>query len=146
MKFQAIQYYTDKEMRAKADEFWDVNWQSQDLKACIDGFVRDGYFIKDKSNSDENEYRLMYTTDIAQYKFHLMNRNIDNNLDTMVVGNTAKICYGIDLKSTIGDGHPIINNILMGPNCNASTAELGLMLEKHSLFTNGISRSTVHMN
>lgn len=154
LEFKKIEYLSDKEIDEKASGFWMTKvstWKKQysnlDDKILskfvkeIEEFYRENYFIKNKVNEDEQEYRLLYKcNDLFEICLPGVDRYVPENIDFIQSDNDLKAYYEI----TVGDGDDApfhFCNIVIGPKCNATEEEISVFLRR-----NGIKDVSVFKN
>lgn len=172
-QFKKIKYLDESEYIDCAKKFWHLIYSEKDkyieakknwctpgggigyedipayikLRKKLHEFYMDGFFIKEKPNSDENEYRLLYSQDMTKYILPgiATPEDVNENVDGFVVNNVFKLFYKLSAKKKYMDSKQLINDVLLGPKCEASVNEIKMFLCKYEINVNAVKTSDVHM-
>lgn len=148
--------YLEKDEYIEAKKIWctpekKINHEDiliyKELQEKLHKFYMDGFFIKEKPNSDENEYRLLYSQDMTKYILHgiATPKDVNENVDGCVVNNVFKLFYRLSAKKEYMDSKQLINEVLLGPRCKASVNEIKMFLCKYEINVNAVTTSDIHM-
>ncbi len=155
--FDKIEYLSPQELEKRAIDVWEKVLQSspcdcdempESAKKLLDDFFFAGYFVKHNSNSDENEYRLLWhSVNFSDFILPLISKKLDN-LDFIATSNGLRAYLPIKLVSptesttTTNRYNASLNNIVLGPNCNTSITEMQLFLLQHNLSCFSVQQTT----
>lgn len=146
LEFKKIEYLSNEEITEKAREFWinkvdkwmnELSIRGEEALSTfadeIKDFYRESYFIKNKVNEDEQEYRLLYKCDDL-FGIYLpgVDRYVPENIDFIQSDDDLKAYYEI----TVGDGDDVpfhFCNIVIGPKCNATEEEINVFMRRHGI-------------
>lgn len=155
IEFKKIRYISAKELETKCDQFWLEMLNKYDILGMdytedglapllseLKQYYRDGFFVKDIVNCDEEEYRLLvYKKDLFKFSLPTLVDSIDENIDFYCGNGDLKAYYKLPLQSSEEDGFTI-SDVIPGPLCKATTTEINVFLRKNGFFNNNITPNT----
>lgn len=146
LEFRKMEYLSKKEIDQCANDFWIRNitrFKNKILetdKKSLSPFVDlikecyyQSYFLKDKGNEDEQEYRLLFhCEDLFQLRLPSIREDVPTTVDFSVCNGDLKAYYEID----IGDREKTpfyFSDIIIGPQCKVTTVEIQAFLHRHGI-------------
>lgn len=141
LEFRKVEYLSKKEINQRADEFWRTNlkrfkkFNKETLALFIDEikkFYYQSYFIKDATNEDEQEYRLLYHCEDL-FKIRLFENAISSDIDFISSKGDLKAFYEI----LVGDRDKApfyFNEIIIGPQSKVTDSELQTLLYRYGIY------------
>lgn len=142
--FKKVEYLSEQEIIDRAAGFWLRKirfWQEKipiiDEKT-VAPFVRElneyyymSYFVKDKVNKDEEEYRLLYLSkDLFEIRLPGLGKTPHQDIDFISVGDDLKAYYEIPVGNSDKDLF-YFSDVISGPNCKATDREIQTFLYCH---------------
>ena len=147
LSFKKIEYLHQTEVNKRTDDFLLENvmyFKDKILEISdeslspfvkrIQEYYHEGYFLKDKINEDEAEYRLLlHCNDIFKIRIGLR-EEIPQEIDFFSSNGQLKAYYEIDVGDRWHDTYPFyFNCVVIGPQCKASITEVQAFLLRHGI-------------
>ena len=136
-RFQQVQYYDEKELIYRQQEFWRTHLGDTDesLQAALSEQYICGYFTKREENSYEKEWRLIYTGfSMKNYNMPRLEPEISDELDAYAKGDDLVFYY----KLPVNQGR-LIEHIRLGPQCKVKAGEMLAFLKRHHIPNMGVT-------
>ena len=136
-RFQQVQYYDEKELIYRQQEFWRTHLGDTDesLQAALSEQYICGYFTKREENSYEKEWRLIYTGfSMKNYNMPRLEPEIPDELDAYAKGDDLVFYY----KLPVNQGR-LIEHIRLGPQCKVKAGEMLAFLKRHHIPNMGVT-------
>lgn len=139
--FRKIEYLSSKEINHRAIGFWLEKIKLRDIRvSCINEaslqpivsklkeYYHQSYFLKDKVNEDEEEYRLLFHyEDLFDLCLPGIGRNVPENIDFISTNGDLKAYCDIFVGDR--DKAPLyFSNVIIGPQCEATASEVQTFL------------------
>ena len=150
-EFKTIDYYDDEKMQAKCFDYWikyidkfytdnKDNSPTEEMISDIEKFYYQSFFIKHDSNFDECEHRLInYGPKLSDYFLPGCGEKAEG-VKALSKDNDVIFYSELDLVKS-----GIVNNFVIGPQCNVTQTELRLLLRQNGIKDYSIEKSIIKM-
>ena len=155
VEFKKVQYLSKQDLLKECDSFWERILQKYyktgthfteamytPIITEIKAFYRNGYFIKNDINKDEEEYRLLvYKEDLFYPYLPGLGEKVDDNIDFYSGNGDLKAYYRVALEESAEKGF-CLTDVILGPQCKTTITEIAAFLRKYGFFQASILHNT----
>lgn len=136
-RFQQVQYYDEKELIYRQQEFWRTHLGDTDesLQAALREQYICGYFTKREENSYEKEWRLIYAGfSMKNYNMPGLEPEMPEELDAYAKADALVFYYKLPVNQ-----ERLIEHIRLGPQCKAKACEMLAFLKRYHIPNMGVT-------